>query len=137
MTPLEMMENWLRQFPRWENGTVWIDSTDGIPGNTGLFPQGITEVSRKEDVTGRTQSLCRMVFDLVFVRAGEQDGKENAQWLLQLQEWIRQESANAPEFGDDARSQRIWAQQGKLRKVYQTGTAHYGVTVTVEFLKYD
>ena len=135
MTPLELMENWLRQFPQWDCGKVYIDSTDGIPGNAGLFPKGLTEVSRKQDVTGRTTSVCRITFDLIFVRAEEQE--KNALWLLELQQWIQQESGNAPQFGDDAQSQRIWAQQGNLRKAKQTGTVHYGVTLTVEFIKYD
>ena len=139
MTPLEMMDNWLQTFPLWDCGKLTVDCTDGIPGNAGLFPRGVTEISRRQDVTGRIRSVNRMVFTLLTVRPAGQDNRDNAQWLLALQQWIRQECArgNAPQFGDDAGAQRIWAEQGKLRKATQTGTAHYGVTVTVEFLKYD
>ena len=139
MTALELMESWLKQFPLWDCNSLTMDYTDGRPGCAGLFPQGMTEISRKQDVTGRIRSVNRLVFTLLNVRPVGVDNRENAQWLLALQEWIRQECArgNAPQFGDDAIFQRIWAEQGKLRKATQTGTAHYGVTLTVEFLKYE
>ena len=46
---LETMQAWLQTFPKGE-GVLQLDYADSIPGNTGLCPKGMTEISSREDV---------------------------------------------------------------------------------------
>ena len=39
MTDLEKVKNWLLTFPQWEEGgQLYVDYTDAVPGNAGLYP---------------------------------------------------------------------------------------------------
>ena len=58
---LENMKAWLQTFPQWE-GSIQVDYLDAVPGNTGLYPKGITELSRREDVLGNVKVRCRSTF---------------------------------------------------------------------------
>ena len=44
---LDVMKAWLETYPQWE-GTLQFDYADSVPGNAGLYPRGITELSRRE-----------------------------------------------------------------------------------------
>ena len=137
MTNLTKLRNWLLTFPLWDEGWVLhTDHTEAQPGNSGLFPLGAEELSRREDVLGNVTVQCRYRFYLYRVTQ-QADPQANARWLLELQEWIRQHSATgaAPQFGDDPKQERLRAEKGKLNEVSQTGTGTYIVTLTAEFIK--
>lgn len=137
MTNLTKMRSWLLTFPGWDNSWVLhTDRTEAEPGNSGLFPLGAEELSRKEDVLGNVTVLCRYRFYLYRV-AEQADPLANAQWLLEFQQWVRQQSATgaAPRFGDDPKQERLRAEKGKLSEISQTGTGTYIVTLTAEFIK--
>lgn len=137
MTALEIMKNWLRSFPLWNGQEVYIDYTDGLPEHCGLYCRGLEEISRREDVLGGVETVNRAHF--VLYRLGDygQDNTPHANWLLQLQAWMQQQSAQglAPVFGDVPQRERIWAQNGRLQNVQQTGTARYTAVITAEFIK--
>ncbi len=137
MTNLTKMRNWLQTFPLWDaDWVLHIDHTDAEPGNSGLFPLGAEELSRREDVLGNVTVQCRYRFYLYRV-TGQADPLANAEFLLEFQQWVRQQSATgaAPRFGDDPKQERLRAEKGKLGEVSQTGTGTYIVTLTAEFIK--
>ena len=137
MTDLEKLRQWVLSYPEWE-GALYLDHTDAAPGNGGLYPLGLEELSRREDVLGNRQVRCRYRFCLYRVTAGQGDKTGQAQWLLDLQQWIQQQcvTGNAPRFGDVPEQERIRAEKGKLRQVCQTGTGVYEVILTVDLVKY-
>lgn len=112
-----------------------MDFTEQAPGNAGLFPKGLEEISRREDVLGNLQVTCRYRFALYRQTAGQGDGTADAQWLLDFQNWVQQQSAAglAPHFGDVPARERLQAQQGALQAASQTGT--YVVTLIADFMK--
>ena len=130
---LEVMEQWLRTYPRW-NGTLQFDYADSVPGNTGLYPRGITEISCREDVLGNRKTRLSCAFTLRRAGAG---GKENAQWLLDFQNWVMEQDRLdlAPKFGDEPQNERIRAFEGRLESHKQVGSSVYTVQLTAEFTK--
>ena len=137
MTNLTKLRNWLQNFPGWDDSwELHTDYLDAKPGNSGLYPLGGEEISRREDVLGNVTVQCRYRFYL-FRMTQQSDPLANAQWLLEFQEWVRQQSATgaAPQFGDDPKQERLRAEKGKLSEVSQTGTGTYVVTLTAEFIK--
>ena len=132
---IQRMANWLQTYPLWE-GKLTVDYTDGLPGSVGLFPLGVEEISRREDVAGGVSTHCRCVFHLDRVTEGQQDNTENARWLLAFQDWVRQQSltGSAPTFGHEPAREHIRAEKGRLHKASQTGTAIYRVVLTAEFV---
>ncbi len=137
MTALEKLVQWLKTFPLWEDD-LHIDYLGAAPSNTGLYPGGLEEVSRREDVLGNVTVVCRLHFLLYRRTARQQDNGENSRWLLQLQDWVQKQSVAglAPVFGDVPRKERIRAEKGKLQEASQTGTGKYAVSITAEFEKH-
>jgi hypothetical protein len=130
---LEKMKGWLQTFPGWED-TLCVDYTDGVPGSSGLYPRGVTEISRWEDVLGNVAVRCRCVFTL---RRSACPSEDNARWLLDLQQWVMEQNrlGLVPQFGDDPRQERIRAYEGRLDKSFQTGSGLYTVQLSAEFTK--
>jgi len=136
MTDLEKLRQWLMTYPGWD-GTLQVDFMDPEPDNAGLFPEGLEETERREDILGNLQILCRYRFVLYRQMEGQQDGTRNAQWLLAFQNWVQQQSAAglAPRFGDVPDQERIQARNGTLKKTDQVGTGTYTVTLIADFKK--
>lgn len=130
---LETMKTWLMTYPGWE-GTLELDYVDALPGSAGLYPRGMTEVSRREDVLGNVKLRCRWDF---LLRRSIAAGEENARWLLRFQNWVAQQDllGLTPKFGDEPKLERIRAFEGKLDSHKQVGSALYTVQLTVEFTK--
>lgn len=138
MTALEKMTAWLQTFPLWKEERLYVDYLDAVPGNAGLYPGGVEELVRREDVLGNVTVHNRLLFVLYRLTPGQQDNRENSAWLLQLQNWVQQQSASglAPCFGDDPKQERICAQRGKLQAATHTGTGKYAVTITADYVKH-
>lgn len=130
MTPLEQLRQWLVTFPQWNEGELTVDHTEAQPCNSGLFVQGMEELERKQDITGNIRVRNRCSFSLH--RVAGADMQENARWLLQLQQWIQQQSllGIAPSVGQD---QIIRAEKGSLSRTDPGGAAEYKVNITVDF----
>lgn len=130
---LDVMKVWLETFPRWE-GTLQFDYADSVPGNTGLYPKGMTELSTREDVLGNRKCRFSCAFTLRRAAVG---GQENAQWLLDFQNWVMEQDrlGLAPKFGDEPATERIRAFEGRLDTHKQVGSAFYTVQLTAEFTK--
>lgn len=136
MTVLDKVRQWLSTYPKWDE-KMYIDYTDPSPGNTGVFPQGVQELSRRQDVVGNVTVENRLSFTLLRITAGQQDGQQQAAWLMEFQDWVQQQSAagKAPIFGDVQSKEKLWAEQGKLKAVNQAGTARYTVRLIAQFTK--
>ena len=129
MTVLEKITAWLKTFPQWEEN-AGLDGMELTPGSIGLFPQGIEEIARREDVLGNVQVTNRFTMMVYRVAAG--DGPA---WMLALQQWVNQQSAAglAPRLGDIPEKEQIRAEQGRLSAPNQTGTKRYAVKLMAEY----
>ena len=130
---LEKMTCWLQPFPKWE-GSIQVDFLEGMPGNNGLCPRGVTELSRREDVLGNVKVRYRWDF---LLRRNAVGAEENARWLLEFQSWVMEQDrlGLAPKFGDEPKTEHIRAEEGKLESHAQVGSALYTVQLQAEFTK--
>jgi len=130
---LEELKQWLQTFPGWE-GTLQLDYADSVPGTAGLYPKGMTELSRSEDVLGNRKIRCSCTFTLKRAAAA---GEENARWLHDFQNWVADQDrlGLAPKFGDEPRTERLRAFEGRLDKHTQVGSALHTVQLYAEFTK--
>ncbi len=142
MTHLEKMKQWIKTFPKHAIISEFkVDYTDQIPDTGGIFPSGLTELSRHRDILGNTTIQNQLNFGLYYVfekATGDDVGATyNAGWILDFQEWIQEQSVRgcAPVFGDDPSSVIIKAQNGVLYDTDQNGTAMYMVQLSVKFTK--
>ena len=131
MTDMEKLQQWLQTFPGW-SGVLTVDWLENKPDAAGLYPKGLREVSRKEDVLGNLRLRCRYTFGL---RREVSPGQDNALWLLELQNWVQTQSALGlvPRIGEE--DVVIRAYDGKLSHRTGLGSEHYTVMLTVEFTK--
>lgn len=142
MTALEKIRTWLETFPRSDVLTGFqVDYTDQVPGNGGILPDGLVEVSRRRDIVGNVTVTNQYNFALYYVfekAPGDGEGAaENADWIVDLQEWAQTQSVTgaAPVFGDQPRLEKITAQNGTLYQADGEGTAVYVVQLSVQFIK--
>ena len=130
---LEMVKTWLQTYPGWEG--IQLDYVDPVPGNSGLYPRGITELASREDVLGNKTVHYRCEFLLRKAATADED---NARWLLEFQQWVARQDAMGlvPQFGDDPKRQHVRAFEGRLDSHKQVGSALYTAQLTVEFTKH-
>ena len=139
---LERVRQWLLGYPGMEEVEgLTVDYYPAEPGVGSMAPAGLTEVARREDILGNVAVEQTMSFQLSFVLVkDERDdalATRNAQWLLDLQQWVQQQSLGklAPTFGDLPRKEWVRAEDGALKEVSQEGTAVYAVRLTFGFMK--
>ena len=142
MTALEKIREFVKRYPGADIFRDFhVDYTDQIPFNGGVFPSGLTEVSRSRDILGNVTIANQYNFGLYYVfekSPGDDIGAmENADWLMDFQEWVQEQSALGlvPVFGDVPGSESITAQNGVLYDADEDGTAMYMVQLTVQFIK--
>ncbi len=130
MEELEFLRQWLTAWDGWGDMPLHIDDLGHQPENAGLYPLGEEVLERREDLLGGVKLRLRRRFAL---RRMTWAGEAAAGWLLELQQWVRQQSALglAPAFGEDT---VLRAEQGKCTEA-ATGTAVYTVTLTAEFTR--
>lgn len=142
MTALEKVKKWLATYPEFDIlGSFRVDHTDQIPSNGGIFPSGLVEVERRNDIMGNVTITNQYNFGLYYVfnkAPGDDVGATiNADWIMGFQEWVQEQSATgqAPALGDVPNAERITAQNGVLYESDEEGTATYMVQLTVRFIK--
>lgn len=131
MSDLEKMKTWLLSCPYIGTDVLHTEYTDAGPGSSGLYPMGMEVISQKEDLLGNRTVQCRYTF---LLRQVVPENGTDADRLLQLQQWV-QRAEGAPVFGDVPSRERISAENGKMEKASQVGTALYAVTLKAEFMK--
>lgn len=142
MTDLEKLKAWIATYPKFNIlGTFQCDYTDQIPGGGGIYPSGLVEIRRREDVLGNVTVENQYNFGLYYVlekAPGDDPGATfNAEWLMDFQGWVQEQSARrlAPVFGHEPHTERITAQNGVLYADDEEGTATYMVQLSVKFKK--
>lgn len=130
MEQINALRALLLTFPLWGQQPLFIDSTDASPECCGLFPLGLRELERREDVLGGCRQRLRQTF---LLRRHGCRGEDAAAWLLQLQQWLMEQAdVLQPVFGTQL---QLRAEQGKLTSTAQPGTGVYEVQITVEYTK--
>ena len=142
MTPLEKIRAWLETFEEFDILNHFrVDFTDQVPANGGIFPSGLVEVDRRQDIFGSVTVTNQYNFGIYYVfekAPGDDTGAAiNADWIMGFQEWVQAQSITgaAPVFGDDPSQEKIMAQNGTLYKANEEGTATYMVQLSVQFIK--
>ena len=140
VTALETVRDWLKTFPEFDLLSAFqFDFTDQIPGNGGIFPSGLLEISRKEDILGNVTVQNQYNFGLYYVlekSPGDDVGAlVNADWIMDFQEWVQEQSAleRAPQFG--SKTLYAQAQNGTLYDADEEGAATYMVQLSIVFEK--
>lgn len=142
MSDLEKIRRWLLTYPgigRLQG--LRVDYYSAQPDNGSIDPSGLVEVSRSEDIIGNVTVKNQYNFVLYFVLAkspeDDEGATENADWLLDLQNWIQEQSIlrQAPTFGDPSYSETITAQNGKVDAADEEGTGIYSVQLSINFTK--
>lgn len=142
MTALDKMRNWIATFPDYDIlSNFYVDYTDKVPSNGGIYPSGMVEVERRRDITGNVTVTNQYNFGIycVFPKAIRDDegATINADWVSAFQEWVQEQSVAgaAPTFGDEPRAEKIIAQNGMLYEADEEGTATYMIQLSVQFTK--
>lgn len=142
MSALDKVRRWLTVFPGNKRlRSLQVDYYTDEPGNGSIAPAGLVEISRSVDIIGNIQISNQYNFALYysFAKATTEDegALENAEWLLELQEWIQEQSVLglAPVFGDDPAAENIKAQNGSIYDATEEGVATYSVQLSIEFIK--
>ena len=142
MTALEKIREWIARYPDFDILSAFrVDYTDQIPSNGGIFPSGLVEVSRTEDILGNVEVENQYNFGLYYVflkSPGDDVGAAvNADWVMGFQEWVQEQSirGKAPVFGDDPQREQAKAQNGVLYAADEEGTATYMVHLSFSFIK--
>lgn len=135
MDELDILKSWLLTFPGMAGHMLHTDSLPHAPDSVGIYPQGVEELSEARDILGNRQVLCRSRY--LLRRVSSQKPDDAARWALELQKWVREQSARglAPRFGCDLATERLRAEKGKLEKVSPTGTDTVQVLLTAEYMK--
>lgn len=142
MTDLEKVREWLKTFPKFNDiSNFKVDYTDQIPANGGIFPSGLVEISRTEDIIGNVTVENQYNFGLyyVFSKAPEDDigAALNADWIMEFQQWVQEQSVlgKAPTFGNTGQKEKAAAQNGILYEADSEGVATYMVQLSFTFTK--
>ena len=140
MNALETVKKWLETYPGYDIlSTFQVDYTNQIPANGGIFPAGLVEVSRTEDIVGNVTVENQYNFGLYYVLTkapGDDTGAAiNADWIMDFQEWVQEQSVTkaVPQFG--AKTIAAKAQNGALYDATEEGTATYMVQLSINFKK--
>lgn len=68
MTALDKIRGFIRQYPGADVFRDFhVDYTDQIPDNGGVFPSGLTEVSRTRDILGNVTTVNQYNFGLYYL----------------------------------------------------------------------
>lgn len=142
MTNLKKVRDWLLSYPA--PGPLLdlkVDYYAPQPENSSLAPAGLVEISRTEDILGNIKVQNQYNFALHFVLLkpvdGDAEATDNAEWLMDLQHWIQEQSIlkKAPTFGDEPKKETIKAQNGELTWADEDGTGIYTVMLSIDFTK--
>lgn len=142
MSALSKVREWLKTFPGIDKvQELNVDYYSTQLDNSSIAPSGLVEISRSEDILGNVTVENQYNFKLFFVfpkAPGDDEGStENADWLLDFQEWVQEQSIKrlVPAFGDDPKNETVKAQNGTNEYADIEGTGIYTVLLSINFIK--
>lgn len=144
MNDLEKLRAWLQTYPgAAQLADMQVDYTESVPGMSGVFPDGLTEVRRETDILGNVTVYNQYHFALrvVFAKSPGDDvgASANANWVMAFQRWVQEQSLShkAPTFGNAHQYyETMSAQNGALIDADEEGFAVYLVQLTATFKTY-
>lgn len=128
------LRNWLSNCP-YITAPVTLEYLEAAPGAVALFSEGTKELSRRQDVVGNVWVTYRSSFSLFRRVPRSTDGLSYAQWLQDLQEWLRQKSIDREISMSYITRVQADAPNGHLQEDTADGMAVYKVSLDVEFVK--
>lgn len=139
MTDLERIKAWISTYPATTALQSLVIDYYAPQGDKEISPAGLMELSRTESVTGAVTVENRYSFGLYYtLSAGTQEEADaNTQWVLGFQNWIQQQgiTKQAPVFGDEGETERIYAHGGSRYAVSEDGITTYLLQLTIDFKK--
>lgn len=142
MADLEKIRSWLNTYPEIGKALALnVDYYSQDPGGSNLSPNGLVEVSRKEDILGNVtvENQYNFAISFGFDKPLEDDATstQNAEWLLTFQRWVQEQGIRrqVPVFGDDPRRETVKAQNGELSYADIDGNGIYTVLLSINFIK--
>lgn len=142
MSDLKKVREWLLTYPKPDPLLdLQVDYYAAQPENGSIAPSGLVEISRAEDILGNITVRNQYNFALHFMLLKPVDGDaiatSNAEWLMDLQRWVQEQSIQkkAPTFGDVPQTETIKAQNGELTWADEDGTGIYTVLLSIDFTK--
>ena len=142
MSDLERIRKWVSLYPgAAKMQDMKVDYFSQNPDNGSIDPSGLVEVSRTEDILGNITVENQYNFALYFVflkdPGDDQGATGNANWLMDFQRWVQEQSIRKqiPHFGDDPERESARAQNGSLYAADEEGTAIYSVQLSFNFIK--
>lgn len=143
MSDLERIRQWVSTYPGIDRVSgIKVDYLSHNPDNSSIDPSGVVEVTRKEDILGNVTVENQYNFALYFVfpkdPGDDQGATDNAEWLMDFQRWVQEQSSrkNTPVFGDEPQDESARAQNGALYAADEEGTAIYLVQLSFNFTKH-
>lgn len=139
---LERLMDWLAKFPGADIlGQLKVDYTDQVPTTGAVFPSGLVEIRRRENILGDVTVENQYNFAL-YCQFEKSSGDEiaalaNATWIMDFQRWVQEQSVRhqAPTFGNiDPAREVMRAQNGTLYDSDADGTvATYMIILSAQF----
>ena len=141
---VSQVRQWLSTFPDFgelaESG--WhVDYTDAAPVNAGIYPGGITEVSKATDILGNvrlTNQLNVAVYRMVELAPGDDvQALAHSEILERLTMWVQDQSAQKllPVIGDIPAFNTATASNGEMYSASIEGYAVYSIQISITFYR--
>lgn len=140
MTDLQRLTQWLGTYEGHDLLAEFrVDYTDRIPSQGAVYPEGLVEADRRENLWGDVVVTNQYNFGLyiTFEKSAQDEvaASMNADWLMDFQRWVQEQTVRrlVPNFGNTATPAVARAQNGALYEAEDSGTATYMVTLSVIF----
>lgn len=137
---LPALRDFLAGAPALSDLTLRVEDAGPAPGTGGLWPRGVTVLTRRENLLGGVSLRCRAEFllrlCLPLPPGDDARAVRNAGRLLALQSWVAAKSAAhaLPAFGSGLpEGETLRAQDGRLETADAGGTARYTIRLLAEY----
>ena len=137
---LPALRDFLAGAPALSDLTLQVEDAGPAPGTGGLWPRGVTVLTRRENLLGGVSLRCRAEFllrlCLPLPPGDDARAVRNAGRLLALQSWVAAKSAAhaLPAFGNGLpEGETLRAQDGRLETADAGGTARYTIRLLAEY----
>ena len=137
---LPALRDFLAGAPALSDLTLRVEDAGPAPGTGGLWPRGVTVLTRRENLLGGVSLRCRAEFllrlCLPLPPGDDARAVRNAGRLLALQSWVAAKSAAhaLPAFGNGLpEGETLRAQDGRLETADAGGAARYTIRLLAEY----
>ena len=137
---LPALRDFLAGAPALSDLTLRVEDAGPAPGTGGLWPRGVTVLTRRENLLGGVSLRCRAEFllrlCLPLPPGDDARAVRNAGRLLALQSWVAAKSAAhaLPAFASALpEGETLRAQDGRLETADAGGTARYTIRLLAEY----